>query len=219
MSRFKLAVICLAASIPFLYGCVPVVVAGAGGAVMMSEDRRTAGTIVDDQTIEGRARSRIEDKYDDRVHVDLASYNRFILLVGEVPDQQTKDDIGAVALGVENVRNVQNELIIGPNTSGSTRANDAYLTSKVKARFVSENKFKANHVKVITENRTVYLLGLVKREEGDAAADIASTTAGVQKVIKVFEYILNLTRAGERRAQSPPLAAAYISSARLRACA
>jgi osmotically-inducible protein OsmY len=106
-----------------------------------------------------------------------------------VPDQQTKDDIGAVALGVENVRNVQNELIIGPNTSGSTRANDAYLTSKVKARFVSENKFKANHVKVITENSTVYLLGLVKREEGDAAADIASTTAGVQKVIKVFEDI------------------------------
>lgn len=189
MSRFKLAVICLAASIPFLHGCVPVVVAGAGGAVMMSEDRRTAGTIVDDQTIESRARSRIEDKYDDRVHVDLASYNRFILLVGEVPDQQTKDDIGAMALGVENVRNVQNELIIGPNTSGSTHANDAYLTSKVKARFVSENKFKANHVKVITENSTVYLLGLVKREEGDAAADIASTTAGVQKVIKVFEYI------------------------------
>jgi len=177
--------VCLAASMPCLHGCVPVVVAGAGGAVMMSEDRRTTGTIVDDQTIEGRARSRIEDKYDDRVHVDLASYNRFILLVGEVPDQQTKDDIGAIALGVENVRNVQNELIIGPNT----RANDAYLTSKVKARFVSENKFKANHVKVITENSTVYLLGLVKREEGDAAADIASTTSGVEKVIKVFEYI------------------------------
>jgi osmotically-inducible protein OsmY len=144
---------------------------------------------VDDQTIEGKVRSRINEKYEDVAHVDVASFNRFVLVVGEVPNQQVKDDIGAIALGVENVRNVQNELVIGANPSGSTRANDAYLTSKVKARFVSENKFQANHVKVITENGTVYLLGLVKREEGDAAADIASTTGGVQKVIKVFEYI------------------------------
>ena len=157
--------------------------------MLMAEDRRSTGTIIDDQTIESKVRSRINEKYDDQVHVDVASFNRFVLLVGEVPNQQTKDDIGAIALGVENVRNVQNELIVGANTSGSTRANDAYLTSKVKARFVSENKFQANHVKVITENSVVYLMGLVKREEGDEAADIASTTGGVQKVVKVFEYL------------------------------
>jgi osmotically-inducible protein OsmY len=109
--------------------------------------------------------------------------------VGEVPTQQIKDDVGAIALSVENVRNVQNELIVGLNTTGTTRANDAYLTSKVKARFVSEHRFQANHVKVITENSVVYLMGLVKKTEGDDAADIASTTGGVQKVVKVFEYI------------------------------
>jgi len=80
-------------------------------------------------------------------------------------------------------------LVVGPSVSGSTKANDAYLTSKVKARFVSENRFKANHVKVITENSTVYLLGLVNRQEGDDAAEIASTTGGVLKVVKVFEYL------------------------------
>ena len=180
MSKSKFAIVCLALSIPLLHGCVASVVAG---------DRRSTGTVIDDSTIESKVRDRIDNKYDDQVHVDVASFNRFVLVVGQVPDQQTKDDIGAIALGVENVRNVQNELIIGSNVSGSVHTNDAYLTSKVKGRFVSENKFRANHVKVITENGVVYLMGLVKREEGDAAADIASTTAGVQKVVKVFEYI------------------------------
>jgi osmotically-inducible protein OsmY len=189
MNKLRLAITALVLSLPLLHGCLPAVVAGAGGAVLVAEDRRSTGTIVDDQTIESKVRNRINDKYNDQVHIDVASYNRFVLLVGEVPNQQIKDDIGVIALGVENVRNVQNELVVGPNTSASTKANDAYLTSKVKARFVTENKFQANHVKVITENSVVYLLGLVKRQEGDDAADIASTTGGVQKVVKVFEYI------------------------------
>jgi osmotically-inducible protein OsmY len=117
------------------------------------------------------------------------SYNRFVLLAGEVPSQEVKDGIGVIALGVENVRNVQNELVIGPNTSASAHANDAYLTSKVKSRFVSENKFQPNHVKVITEDSVVYLMGLVTKKEADDAAEIASTTGGVQKVVKVFEYM------------------------------
>src|SRR3954454_7621602 len=189
MNRFKLAAIGLALCIPLLHGCLPAVVAGGGAAVMMSEDRRTTGTIIDDQTIEGKVRTRINEKYEDLAHVDLASFNRFVLLIGEVPSQQAKDDIGVIAIGVENVRNVQNELVVGPSVSGGTKANDAYLTSKVKARFVSENKFKANHVKVITENGTVYLMGLVTKQEGDDAAEIASTTGGAQKVVKVFEYL------------------------------
>ena len=180
MIKSKLAIVCLALSIPLLHGCLASVMAG---------DRRSTGTVIDDSNIESKVHDRIDKKYDDQVHVDVASFNRFVLLVGQVPDQQIKDDMGAIALGVENVRNVQNELIIGPNASGSVHTNDAYLTSKVKGRFVSENKFQANHVKVMTENGVVYLMGLVKREEGDAAADIASTTGGVQKVIKVFEYL------------------------------
>jgi osmotically-inducible protein OsmY len=184
----KLALLGLALALPALHGCVPAVVAG-GAAVMMAEDRRSNGAMIDDQTIEGKVRSRISDKYDDQVHVDVVSYNRFVLVVGEVPNQEIKDGIGVIALGVENVRNVQNELVIGPNTSASTRANDAYLTSKVKGRFVSEAKFQANHVKVVTENGVVYLMGLVKKQEAQDAGDIASTTGGVQKVVKVFEYI------------------------------
>jgi osmotically-inducible protein OsmY len=189
MNKSKLAIVCLALCIPLLHGCLSAVAAGGGAAVLMSEDRRSTGTIIDDQTVEVKVRNRINDKYDDQVHVDLASFNRFVLLVGEVPSQQIKDDIGTIALGVENVRNVQNELMIGSNPSASTRASDAYLTSKVKARFVSEHKFQANHVKVITENSVVYLMGLVRRQEADDAADIASTTGGVQTVVKVFEYL------------------------------
>src|SRR5262245_3292394 len=115
MSKCKLAIAALALCSPALHGCFPAVVAGAGTAVLVAEDRRSTGTIVDDQTIESKVRNRIDDKYDDQVHVDAASYNRFVLLMGEVPNQQVKDDIGALALGVENVRNVQNELATGPN--------------------------------------------------------------------------------------------------------
>ena len=189
MKNRDLLLLSLVLLTPALHGCFPAIVAGGGAAVLMADDRRTSGTYIEDQSIEMKASRRIEEKYNDEVHVDITSYNRFVLLAGEVPDQNIKDDIGAISLGVESVRNVQNEIAIAPVTSGSTRANDAYLTSKVKARFVTENKFQANHVKVITENSVVYLMGLVKRKEADDAAEIASTTGGVQRVVKVFEYL------------------------------
>jgi len=186
--------ICLVLLTPALHGCFPAIVAGGGAAVLMAEDRRSSGTYIDDQGIELKASKRISEKYsdkkyEDQIHVDITSFNRFVLLDGEVPDQATKDEIGALALGVEGVRNVQNEIVIGPITSTSTRANDAYITSKVKAHFTSENKFQPNHVKVVTEDSVVFLMGLVKHKEGDDAADIASTTGGVTRVVKVFEYI------------------------------
>jgi osmotically-inducible protein OsmY len=189
MYKRNLLIIALVAVTPALHGCFPAVVAGGGAAVLMAEDRRTSGAIIDDGTIEHKVSSRISDKYGDRVHVDATSYNRFVLVAGEVPTQEIKNDIGAIALGVENVRNVQNELVVAPIASASTHANDAYITSKVKTLFASQNKFQVNHVKVVTENGMVYLLGLVKHKEGDDAAEIASTTGGVQKVVKVFEYI------------------------------
>jgi osmotically-inducible protein OsmY len=195
MNNKELLLISLVLLAPALHGCIPAaVVAGGGAAVMVAEDRRSSGTIVDDQSIEGKVSSRISEKYSDKkyqttVHIDVTSFNRIVLLDGEVPDQATKDDIGAIALGVEGVRNVQNEIVIGPVTSSGTHANDAYLTSKVKGRFVTENKFQPNHVKVVTENSTVFLMGLVKHKEGDDAAEIASTTSGVTRVVKLFEYI------------------------------
>jgi osmotically-inducible protein OsmY len=194
MTKRELLLIGLALLTPALHGCAAAVVAGGGAAVLMAEDRRSSGTYIDDQNIESKANHLISEKYDDKkyanqIHIDAISFDRFVLLVGEVPNQEIKDDVGALALGVQNVRNVQNDLTIGPVTSSGTRANDAYITSKVKTRFVSENKFYANHVKVVTENSVVYLMGLVKHKEGDDAAAIASSTSGVERVVKVFEYI------------------------------
>jgi osmotically-inducible protein OsmY len=189
MEKRELLWVCLALLTPALHGCFPAVVAAGGAAVVMVDDRRSSGTYVEDKTIGSKVSRRINEKYGDEVHVDVIPFNRFVVLVGEAPNQQIKDDIGAIALGVENVRNVQNEITIGPVTSSGTRANDAYLTSKVTTNFTTAGKFDPVHVKVVTEDGVVYLMGLVKHKEGEDAAEIASTTGGVKKVVKVFEYL------------------------------
>ena len=174
--------------IPLLYGCVAAAVGGAGTAIMVAEDRRTLGTVTEDQGIEVKAANRIGDKFRDP-HINITSYSRMVLLTGEAPDAATKAEIGKIARAVENVRGVYNEIAIAGNSSLSARGNDSYLTSKVKARFVDQQKFNPVHVKVVTESSTVYLLGLVKRKEADDATAIARTTGGVQKVVRLFEYL------------------------------
>jgi osmotically-inducible protein OsmY len=171
-----------------LAGCAAAVVGGAGTAVVVAEDRRTVGTVTEDQGIEVKASSRINEKFKD-VHFNITSYNRMVLLTGEAPDEGTRVEMGRIARAVENVRGVYNELAIAGNSSLSARANDSYLTSKVKARFVDQQKFNPVHVKVVTEANAVYLLGMVRRKEADDATEIARTTGGVQKVVKLFEYI------------------------------
>jgi osmotically-inducible protein OsmY len=189
MTRRQLLVIGLVAVTPQLQSCVPVVAAGAGAAVLVAEDRRTTGIYLEDQNIELKAGNLLRDKFgkDDRVHINVTSFNRYVLLSGEVPDEDTKKEAGVLALGIENVRNVQNELAVGAVTSLSQRASDGYMTSKVKAQFVSEAKFQANYVKVVTDNDVVFLMGLVTRKEADDATEIARTTGGVSKVVRVFE--------------------------------
>jgi osmotically-inducible protein OsmY len=152
------------------------------------DDRRTSATQIEDSGIERKINNRIEEKFGSEVHLDVVSYNRYVVLLGQAPTQQNKDDIGAIALGVENVRNVQNEIVVGPATSSGTRANDAYLTSKVKTRLATASKVSPARIKVVSENSVVYLMGLVTRKEADEATDIASKTGGVQKVVTVFEY-------------------------------
>jgi osmotically-inducible protein OsmY len=171
-----------------LGGCVAAVVGGAGTAVLMHEDRRTVGTVTEDQGIELKAGQRVGDRFKD-AHVNLTSYSRMVLITGEAPSAAAKAEIEKIVRAVENVRGIFNELTVGPVTALSARANDAFVTSKVKARFVDERKFNAVHVKVVTEASAVYLLGLVKRKEADDAVEIARTTSGVQKVVKLFEYI------------------------------
>ena len=175
--------------IPFLNGCAPLVVGGAAATgVVMAEDRRTVGTITEDQTIEFKASNRIGEKIPNG-HVNVTSYNRMVLLTGEVPDAAAKSAAEKMAQGVENVRSVFNELQLGPNSALSARANDTYLTSLVKARFVDAQRFSPVHVKVVTEASVVYLMGLVMRKEADAASEIARTTRGVRRVVRVFEYL------------------------------
>jgi osmotically-inducible protein OsmY len=178
------------AVLPALQGCVPLLVgAGVGTGVMVAEDRRTSATILEDQTIEIKASNRIKEQYSDQIRISVTSYNRFVLLVGQVPSEQIKGDVEALVLEVPNVRNVQNELVISGSSSLMARSNDGLLTSRVKGRLVQNDNVSANHIKVVTESGTVYLMGLVTRAEAEAAAAVAATTGGVQRVVKVFEYL------------------------------
>jgi osmotically-inducible protein OsmY len=173
-----------------LTGCIPLIVAGAvGGTALVATDRRSVGAQADDEAIELKIANNIGTGYGDRVHVSVTSYNGIVLLTGEVPAQDLVATIGEIARTTAKVRRVHNEITVGPVSDVSSRTNDSYITSKVKARFVESNKFSATHVKVVTERQVVYLLGLVRRDEGDLAAQIASTTSGVLRVVKLFEYI------------------------------
>ena len=179
----------LLATLPALQGCFPVIAAGAGATALVAADRRSSGAYLEDQGLELKVGNRIDERFKDKVHVNVTSFNRNVLLTGEAPDAATRAELEKITLGVPNVRGVTNEVQQAGITSLSSRGNDTYLTSKVKARFIDANKFPAYMVKVVTEAGTVYLLGLVTQKEGDDAAQIASTTGGVQKVIRVFEYL------------------------------
>jgi osmotically-inducible protein OsmY len=183
--HFALLVPVLALS---LQACVEMAVVGAGAAAMSAMDRRTTGAQVDDEGIELRASNRIRERFGDRVHVNLTSYNRSVLVTGQVPDANAKAEIEKIVSGTTNVRSVTNDLAVAPGASLSSRAGDATITGKVKARFLDANRFNALHVKVITEASVVYLMGMVTESEAEAAVEIARTTGGVLKVVKVFEY-------------------------------
>ncbi|MCX7151136.1 MAG: BON domain-containing protein, partial [Proteobacteria bacterium] len=168
MNKLHSAIIALATALPLLQACVPIAVGvGAGATVLVATDRRTSGAYIEDEGIENKALSRINDKYKDGAHINVTSYNRTVLLTGEVATADVKADIEKLASEVANVKSVVNEVQIAPITTMSVRTNDSYLTSKVKARFVDANKFSANHVKVVTEAGTDFLLGMVTRKEGD----------------------------------------------------
>lgn len=190
MKKLLLATTLIALSLPALQGCVTAVATGVGAGALMIVDRRNAETYLADEAIEIRALNRINEKFADKVHVNVTSYNLKVLLTGEVPDAGIKDELEKAIAGVANVKGVTNEVTIGASSSFGARSNDTYITSKVKARFIDANKFQANHVKVVTEAGTVFLLGLVTRKEADDAAEIARTTADVKKVVRVFEYVV-----------------------------
>jgi len=171
-----------------LQGCIEMAAVGVGAGVMSAVDRRTTGAQVDDEGIELRSNNRISERFGDRVHVNVTSFNRSVLITGEAPDAKTKDEIEKIVAAVPNARAVTNELTLTGNSTLSNRANDASITGKVKARYLDAGKFNPLHVKVVTERSIVYLLGVVTEQEAADAVEIARTTGGVRKVVKIFDY-------------------------------
>ncbi len=179
----------LAACLPLLHACVPVVAGGVGAGITMANDRRTSGIYIEDQNIELKVQSRLSDKFHDQVHVNITSYNLALLLTGEAPTPTLRSEAESIVQAVPNVRQVFNEIAVAPLSSFSNRSNDGYITTKVKAHMVEANKFNIVHVKVVTEASVVYLLGIVTRKEAEDATEIARTTSGVSKVVRLFEYL------------------------------
>lgn len=171
-----------------LQGCLPIIAAGFGTTVLMAQDRRTNGAIIEDQGVELKALERIGREKREGVHINITSYNRKVLISGEVPSEAVKKEIGQIVAGVENVRMVNNELVVGLPSSISQRGADSITTSNVKLRLVQEKKVQADHVKVVTEAGTVFLMGMVSHSEAEIAAEVARTSDGVARVVKLFEY-------------------------------
>lgn len=191
----------LAALVPVLTGCIGAAVVGVGAGALVFSDRRQAETVMTDEGIEIRAANRIGERLGDRAHVNVTSYNRMVMLTGEVADAAAKSEAEAIAASIANVKSIVNELQIGTVSTLTNRSNDVYITSKVKARFVDARRFAVSNIKVVTENAVVYLLGLATQREADAAVEIARTTGGVRKVVRVFEIIGD---AEARRIDPPP---------------
>ncbi|MDF0606382.1 BON domain-containing protein [Neisseriaceae bacterium TC5R-5] len=189
MKSRSLAVWLLAASLcSSLSACFGVVAAGAAGGVMVASDRRTSGAYVDDQAIEVKASGQISKLFPS-AHVNVTSFNRAVLLTGEVPTLQARQQAELTARGTPNVRRVFNYTETTAASSLSERSNDTWITSKVRARLLNGQGFNPNDVKVVTERGVVYVLGLLTQAEAAAAAQIVSETAGVQKVVSLVEYI------------------------------
>lgn len=188
MNRKLLAAAALAAVLPALQGCVTVAAVGAGTVAVMANDRRTTGVYVEDENIEWQVIAKLTRDFSN-IHVNATSFNRKVLLTGEVPDEATRKKVEDAVKALTPVASVANELAVGYSASLTSRGNDSLITTNVKARMVNNGRFKVGHVKVVTEANTVYLMGLVTQAEGDAAADIARSASGVSRVVKVFEYI------------------------------
>jgi osmotically-inducible protein OsmY len=193
----KHALIALALLLPVLQGCVPVIAGGIAAGAMSADDRRTLGAQTEDKSIYAKAEGRIGEKFGDRAHVNVTSFNRKVLLTGEVPDAAAKAEVERIVAGVENVASVVNELQVAGASSLAARTSDSILTGKVKGNFVDDKDLLANAFKVVSEGSVVYLMGLVTREEADRAAQVAARTSGVKQVVKVFEYIAVAPRKAE----------------------
>ena len=206
MKRLIPAVCAVAAVAGALTACVPLVMGGAAaGTALVAIDRRTSGAQLEDEGIELRAESRIRSNLGTRVRVSVTSYNRQVLLTGEVPNVQDKQLVEQVVSRVENVASVVNELAVLSSPSLVERSSDLLLTGRVKAMLVDARDLQSSAFKVVTERGTTYLMGRVTQREADRATEVVRSTSGVQKVVRIFEIISEeeLTRLQPASAKPP----------------
>lgn len=189
-----------------LSGCAPLLIGGAilGGSMVVT-DRRSSGTQLDDQAIELKSINRVAETVGDRGHVNVTSFNRQLLITGEVPTEADKTRVEQALARIDTVRAVVNEAVVAANSSLAARSNDALLTSKVKASMVDAKDVQVNTFKVVTERSVVYLMGTVTEREANRASDIARGVSGVRKVVRVFDLVSEAALAASqtRPAQTP----------------
>jgi len=205
--RTLLAVAVAALLVSALGGCAPIVMGGAAvSGVLFASDRRTSGTVVDDQGIELKAGPRIREAVGERGHINVTSFNRVLLLTGEVPTEADKAAVAAALTKLENVKGLLDELAVAPSSSLLDRSNDALITSKVKASYVDAKDLFANAFKVVTERGVVFLMGRVTEREALRAVEIARGVGGVKKVVRAFEILTEAELAQVQPPTSPPAA-------------
>ena len=176
--------------LPSLQGCFPIVAAGFATGISAGTDRRTVGIQTEDESIEWKAVGRANENIDKRAHLNFTSFNRKVLITGEVPTAQIKQDVEALVKGIPNVELIFNELVIGPSTSLADRSNDSFVTTKIKSRSVDAGgKFNPLHVKVVTEAGVAFLMGILTEQEANAAIHVTRNTSGVKKVVNLVEII------------------------------
>ena len=192
------------AAASLLGGCAPLLLGGAAvGSAMVVTDRRTSGTQLEDQEIELKAVNRGREIVGDPGHINATSYNRLVLLTGEVPSEADKASVEQSVTRIENVRRVVNELAVMGASSLGARSNDTLLTAKVKTSLIDAKDLMASTIKVVTERGTVYLMGIVTEREAARAADLARSVSGVQKVVRVFQVVSEAELANLQPSKAP----------------
>ena len=214
-SRLRLTLLASAlAASTLMSGCAVLAGGAILGSSMMATDRRTSGTQVEDQAIEFKAVRRASELLGDRGHVNVTSYNRLVLITGEVPTEADKAAVEQGVARIENVRSVVNELTVTMPSSIGNRSNDTLITSKVKASMVDAKDVQANAYKVVTERGVVYLMGRVTEREANRGAEISRGVSGVRKVVKVFDVVSEAELAGTAPPAAPVPVAEPASAAK-----
>ncbi len=212
LKRLALPALAAAVVATTLSGCAPLMLGGAAVGTMVAVDRRTSAAQLEDETIELRAASRLGEVLGSLAHINVTSYNRQVLLTGEVPDAASKQLAEQTVTKVDNVRSVINELAVMRASSLTQRGNDIYITGKVKATLVDAKDLTATAFKVVTERGTVHLMGRVTQRESERATALVRQVSGVTRVVRAFE-IISEEELARILPKAPSPAAAPVSAA------